>query len=605
MQVEGLMSKEDAVKAIRKYQTPQDIPSCKQQSSSPVLSQSASGSEWRKIQYSLELRTPVAIVTNTLGNVSETLDFIPGTYLLPHITWQLTGISKYVAAGDFQVSPATIEINQARGLPVPKVFLQEKLNESNVCNRLESPEELFKGKPFKPLREGFVTVENGDFTHVKTPIILLMHNTVKDEIQRPDETVGGVFSRQAIKAGTTLRGEIRFKKSIEGEVKSLENHTSNVRLGTSKKDDYGLAKLTLEELEDDKSSVAPAKELTVYFESDVLLRNTNLRQTNLVEALKAELEKSLGQGTLKSADEVIAEAEERLEKNPEDEESKKIVEEKKGKDSLIQVRRIESWHEGWGLPRPTLTAMAAGSVVVFDVVGTIDPSTLQHLELSGIGERRGEGYGRIRFNPPLLMNPNSWFVSPKTKPATNGSSEAREKLKAEIHNAEKLYEFVSIIERSAWRDELARAVLKLANDKDQRKKIFGFDSDDKIPSMSQIGGLRSAFRRIEKPKDKNVVGWLEHMEETSNRLEKWGKNNNKDEAKKKLEAIKKLISDESEVWKTLRQTDSNGRSYLNLPTEFVTPHKDIKTDLWAEAVKSLFDACARAHKRDTEDDHNG
>ena len=408
-----------------------------------------------------------------------------------------------------------------------------------------------------------------------------------------------------------MHGEIRFKKSIEDEVKCLENYKNYVRLGTSKKDDYGLAELTLEALEDDASDVTVnnEKELIVYLESDVLLRNGNLRQTNLVEDLKTKLEKVLGQGTLKSLDEVIEEAKKKLEENPNDEESKNVIGDRNGSgNSLIQVRRIESWHEGWGLPRPTLTAMAAGSVVVFDVVGKIDDTKLQNLELSGIGERRGEGYGQVRFNPPLLMNPiNGWISSTKTKPPTNESNDSLTKLKTQIHNADKLKEFISIIERSAWRDELARAVLKLADDEYQRKKIFGFEIEVKdskknsIPSLSQIGGLRSAIGRLKLDgSNKNVVTeWVKHLEITENRRKIWDSTN--ESYSDKLNKIKKLINDETEVWKMLEQADSTSRPYWNLSTEFVTPRTEIQTKLWAEAVKSLFDACARAHKRETED----
>jgi|GEM_PF-679488 len=557
--------------------------------------------EWKRIKYSLKLHTPVAIVTNTLGNVSETLDFIPGTYLLPYITKQLKGITKDVASGDFQVSPATIEIKvpkkndkgevlleENRGLPVPKVIFYHKVDggfdktikggfdkkqegeKPTVYNLIREPEkveDLTHQK--KNYREGYVNSidENGTLPlYETTKKILLMHNTVRDDIQRPDETVGGVFSRQAIKAGTTLRGEIRLKASIAEELskqdeKWVQKLNDYVRIGTSKKDDYGLAELTFEELKEDTSNATTANELIVYLESDVLLRNSNLRQTNLVEDLKTFLEKKL---------------------------SVTLTE----KDSLIQVRRIESWHEGWGFPRPTLMAMAAGSVVAFEVIGTIDTRTLQNLELSGIGERRGEGYGRIRFNPPLLMDKiNSWTVPTKTKPTSNGNSEALTKLKAEIHNAEKLKEFISIIELAAWRDELARAVLKLANEPQKRKEIFGFQIQGKesIPSLSQIGSLRSVIVRLKLDgTNKNIVtDWLKHLKATSNRADKW---------KGEFGQIENLFADGKEnlIWEKLSD-------FWRLPKALISDETTLKNQLWTEAVKSLFDACARAHKRDTED----
>ena len=555
--------------------------------------------EWKKINYSLTLHTPVAIVTNTLGNVSETLDFIPGTYLLPHITKALgKGISKHIASGDFQVSPATIEVGGERGLPVPKVIHYHKVDggfdkAKTVYNGLKEP--LEGGEQKKNFREGYVSSleENGKTlpAYERTNKILLMHNTVDDPVQRPTENVGGVFSREAIKARTTLRGEVRFKKSIEEEVKSLANHKSYVRLGTSKKDDYGLAELLLETLEDDTSSASVNNELIIYLESDVLLRNGNLRQTNLVGDLKLELENTLGTNVLEL------------------------------KDSLIQVRRIESWHEGWGFPRPTLTAMAAGSVAVFTINDSENltdekppalETALQRVERSGIGERRGEGYGRIRFNPPILMSEinKEWTVASKNgnveekkKQQDELRTKAIEQLKAEIKHAETLKEFISTVELSAWRDELARAVLKIANDKDKRKEIFGFEiqGNESIPSLSQIGGLRSAIGRLKVDgSNKNIVTeWLKHLEATENRRNKW--DSKSEQGTDKLKRIRELINDENKVWLILCETKLAGLRVCNAPCELIQSGDSLRKKLWAEAMKSLFDACARAHKRDTED----
>jgi len=554
---------------------------------SPETNKPNAQTKWKRINYSVKLQTPVAIVTNTLGNVSETLDFIPGTYLLPHITKQLKGISKFVASGDFQVSAATIAVSGERGLPVPKIICYQKVDGGfdkpktvyNLIRERNLVEDLTEQK--KNYREGYISDldQTGALPFYETTKkTLLMHNTVEDRVQRPTEEVGGVFSRQAIKAGTTLRGEIRFTESIADQVKTLEKFEGDVRLGTSKKDDYGLAELILGFFDEDTSNATPNKELIVYLESDVLLRNSNLRQTNLVEDLTTELEKTLGKGTLT----------------------------KKEKDSLIQVRRIESWHEGWGFPRPTLTAMAAGSVAAFDIAGTIDPTTLQKLELSGIGERRGEGYGQIRFNPALLTNAiNNWTVPTKTKLTANGNKEALAKLKAEIKHTEKLKDFISIVERAAWRDELARAVLKLANDPHKRKEIFGFEIEGKegrknsLPSLSQIGGLRSVVGRLKAPKATNVIGWLDHLEATPNRLERWDSRSEK--GKDKLKRIRELLTDENKVWVILCETELNGLNVWNTPGELIQSGDTLRKNLWAEAVKSLFDACARAHKRDTED----
>ncbi|MGI8640719.1 MAG: RAMP superfamily CRISPR-associated protein [Pyrinomonadaceae bacterium] len=520
----------DAIAVLEKYQKNlSSIPEVEaKEELEPV--QKASSDEWKRIEFLLTLQTPVAIVTNTLGNVSETLDFIPGTYLLPHITKKLKDISKYVTSGDFQVLPATIEVGGTRGMPVPKVIWYHKVDggfeiPNTVYNKIKEPkevEDLTRQK--KNYREGYVSSLHEDGKTLPfydtTKKTLFMHNTVEDEFQRPTENVGGVFSRQAIKAGTVLKGEIRFKASIENDVKGLENYTNDVRLGTSKKDDYGFADLkfkTIGEIpantDETQKSIEKDKLLVVYLASDVLLRNENLRQTNLVADLKAKLEQELSVSLTET-------------------------------ESLIQVRRIESWHEGWGFPRPTFTAMQAGSVAVFEVVGAIDNNELRKLELSGIGERRGEGYGQIRFNPKILTEKiNDWTVSSKIeKPKIdeNERNKAVEKLKNQ--SAGKFKKFIENIEISAWREEIARAVLKIANDDKKRLEIFGFGFKGKesVPPLSQIGGLRSTVGKVKLDgSNKTVVtDWLTHLQGTSNRKDKWKHN---------FGVIEELFTDDKEV----------------------------------------------------------
>lgn len=591
----------DAIAVLEKYRT-DSLPSIPETQPKDELesAQEDKSNEWKRIEYSLKLETPVAIVTATLGNVSETLDFIPGTYLLPHITKQLTGISKYVASGDFQVLPATICVEGNRGLPVPKVIWYHKVGggfdeQGTVYNKIKEPkevEDLTKQK--KNYREGYVSDlgDNGDKLpfYETTKKILLMHNTVEDEFQRPTENVGGVFSRQAIEAGTVLKGEIRFKAAISKDL-DFSKVGGYVRLGTSKKDDYGLADLNLKPSEDAKSEVTATTNLIVYLASDVLLRNDNLRQTNLVCDLKNELEKMLGANGLKCTEK-----------------------------SLIQVRRIESWHEGWGFPRPTFTAMAAGSVAVFEIETDETKKSefqtnLQNLELSGIGERRGEGYGQIKFNPKILTNPiNTWKVPSKDDDKAKLETETRKsertsavkELKNQIVNADKLKKFIENIELSAWREEIARAVLKIANVDEKRLEIFGFKGD--TPSMSQIGGLRSAIGRLKKVETENdlesvVTNWLKHLQETPNRLKKWGEN--EESARKNLKKIKDLVQSKTLIWEKLKLNDEKGKAFFTKPDPLISDDEVLEKELWAEAVKSLFDACARAHKRKTEDKKDG
>ena len=601
-----------------KDKTAPEIPSRANQDQSFSLQRNTRADEWQTLEFRLHLQTPVSIVTATLGNVSEALDFIPGTYLLPHLTKKLGDkVFQAVAYGDLQVLPATTEINGERGLPVPRVLAQHKVEggfekPGTLYNKFVKEKET--DKPLKPFRSGYVqaleTVESGKNklpSYKSVPPTLLMHNTVEDKVQRPTENVGGVYSREAIAAGTILCGEIRLKKSLsvsdELGVAWWTKLNGNVRLGTSRKDDYGLARLELITGKDGNiiepkpftatSKLDPQenKRLTVYLLTDCLLRDANLRQTNLVRELAKELSKTENLGV--SLEPI----------QPKDNETT----------SLVMTRRIESWHEGWGFPRPTLIGMEAGSCVLFEIKNfdsltdeqkTALEQRLQAVEAAGIGERRGEGYGQVRFNQPLLTHPiNGWEKADKPeekKPLQNGQANGLNKEeKKEIKLSRKEEIFAKLIEETGWREELKVAVLKIADDKNQRQQIFGFDSDKKEPPMSQIGGLRSAISRLQRKEDAPIItGWLDHLKETKSRLEKWSKNSK--EAENKIERIKALIEQHSKVWLVLCETKISGTDAWTSPLTLVRSKEELQKRLWAEAVRALFDACARAHKRELE-----
>lgn len=575
--VEGLMSKDEAIEHLKTFENKNapDVPAINEKPDDIDLRESDKSTEWQTLEYKLTLQTPVSIVTAVLGNVSKSLNFIPGTYFLPHITKNFgKEVRPAVANGDFQVSPATIEIDGERGFPIPIVFAKEKMkqegkNQEEVYNRLLEP---LEGKfQTKPIREGYISSLTSDTLSIeKTPQTLLIHNTVDDPVQRPTENVGGVFSREAIKAGTVLRGEIRWKNFLELEDKDFERLKSYVRLGTSKKDDYGLADFEVfTEENDEKDERKLEKELVVYLATDILLRNDNLRQTNLVEDLAQKLGEKLGVNLTE------------------------VKAEKGLLSSIIQVRRIESWQVGWGFPRPTLTAMAAGSVVVFTSDKDLILDDLKKIEADGIGERRGEGYGQIIFNPKILETEKPGWQ--KGKLTETEKPEETQKLNDD---------FAKQIELTAWREELKVAVLKIAANEDLRKEIFGFEFEVKngekksIPPMSQIGGLRSVISRLQKKSEVNFVeSWLEHLEQTSNRLEKWHKN--KDRAIEKLRKIKSLVG-EGEVWRVLREAQIDGKPVWQKPKSVTKQNLEENENLWAEAIRALFYACQHAHKRDLE-----
>ena len=581
--------------------------------------QSEPSEDWVSIPLTLKLQTPVSIAAKTIGNVTKTLDYVPGTYLLPHVTRALekdfneAGLDfrAAVVAGDLQMLAATIDVKGTRGLPVPKVLSRRKVgggfrNEHTILNRfLESEYDLpHNGEPpqIKDFRKGYI----GKYTfsaddeepHGSESIggslpqgeevckVLITHNIVQDEAQRPSEEVVGVYSREAIDASIVLKTELRMCGRIADKLskqratwwKQLEGPC---RIGVSSKDDYGAATVQtsdspvllshLPKLDRDNPN-----RLTVWLVSDVLLRSNALRPEVSISTLKSELESRL---RIKLTE---AEPEEGL------------------LSSRLQANRIESWHVGWGLPRPSLVALAAGSCAVFEVIeGSFNPAALRTLEASGIGERRGEGYGQVCFNPPLLTNKiNNWEIPDEQDNTEGPESEKQDStgLQSRLSLSPEEIDYAQQVEVAAWRDALYRVMLGIAADANKRKEILGMELStnrqgqiESKPPMSQLAGLRSALRNLKSDSDadkRSVIDWLFHLMATKNRAEKWP-----DGA---FKAIESLISNKGRVWQAM------GVAWQYPPILTGRSVSDLCSELWADAVRALVDACIRAHKRDLE-----
>lgn len=485
-------------------------------------------SDWKYCDYTLTLKTPVTIASKVLGNVTETLDYIPGTYLIGHFARRLGGdFFSHVQKGDVQVSPATIAIGKSRGLTSPRVFVQEKVEKSKVYSLINGRPETTEAT--KPIRSGYIAVskssdEKLSIEHAPTPIVALMHNTIDDKEQRPNESVGGVYSREAIASATILRGRVYFR----GCQPEFEGLKGELRIGTSKKDDYGWAEIDFGKPENLPSSATGAGEAIVYLESDCILRDDRLASSGA----KSVIAKALGVD--ENAVDVLS----------------------------IQTRRIESWQTGWGLPRPTVLAIQAGSV--FRVTATGE-HRLDQASREGIGERRGEGYGRILVNPEFLGTSEfTWIKKTADRvkpPAFNG----------ELCNSR----FAELVERTAWRNELALAAGRIAM-KDELAKEFGLSG----LTMSQIGGLRAVVMRMTATGGADLLKkWLSHVRKTRNRLDSW--------TEKRLKSLENMTSPDH-LW-TLVDKEFDALAPIT--------DRELKKDLWPDAYREIFYACQHRIKR--------
>lgn len=545
---------------------------------------------WLCVPLILRLQGPLAVSYRTTGNVVETLDFVPGSYLLPHVTQALSGLGLDVRsalqAGDVCVLPAYPEVDGERGQPVPLAWFASKdmkkplsdANRGKVINRLLQAEPA-DGTQLKQMREGYVSTRAK--TLYKTSITVRTHNTVEDQSQRPSESVGGVYTYEAIAPSdrgmpVVLRSELRLRGTLADHLAQTDANwwkrlSGEVALGRSKKDDYGSALVEVMKPYpfESEASIRDDQLLFVWLVSDTLLRNSRLHPEPTAACLGEELSRRLGVRLKlrEYAGELMSE--------------------------FVRIRRLDTWHVGWGLPRPSLVALQAGSCMVFQVVdGTLDPPKLAQVEACGIGERTAEGYGQVRFNHKLLLEP----LTHATKaPSTDGIDPGDSKENNEENNLEPpqptelmasnhpAFSFARRIETECWRQEIRRKCLALAADARKRKQHLGWDSRKDLPPMSQLGGLREQLAMLRTVSDRpQVIGWLDHLATNNRRKDKWPS----------ISEVKAFIESDSRIWEVI---DTGG-----WPTLTEGAETQLRQELWALAVRTFFDACIRAHKRELE-----
>ena len=541
-------------------------------------------SAWVKVDLMVTTLSPLIISKRTIGNVVETLDYIPGTHLMRLIIRKLKHLNfdfgSAIAHNKLIVTNATPEIADTIGKPTPIALFGEKLNGGlsklkeggKVYNRLleTEPSMQLKGE-----RGGYVSFSNGQINYRKIDTGLETHNTVKDELQRPTSDIGGVYSYETIPIGTKFKAELRLPQDL---AEQLKRHDANWwqklngkgdRLGQSKKDDYGLVKIEAKSPQNAANKpVVNNNLLTVWVLSDILLRDERLRPTASVKTLQKELEAKLEvQLQLRENDNLLS--------------------------LMARQNRLESWQVRWGLPRPSLVGLAAGSCFVFEIQGDINSQQLaqklSELETTGIGERVAEGFGQLCFNHSLLSQ--NTFISQSSKQSqSNGSLSVKNpNSPTPLSNSQDPnFTYARYIEKAAWRKEIERKALSLAVSANDRRRILGITSDS--PPMSQLGALRSVVGTLAQTEVANqtngVMVWLTHLRNTPNRKEKWNPAS--------LTEIQNLVTNQQTVW-----------NHLNINIADITmtqnSQQQLQRELWAEAVQTLVDAIIRAHKRSEEE----
>lgn len=569
-------------------------------SSATITLKPNSEGSWECFDLAIEALSPLVIATRTIGNVVESLDYIPGNHLLRLILNRLrqlnlldsAAIHRAIAQHNLIITPATIEIGNKLGRPVPLCWEADKqaggLRKGGpVYNRFvesERPDLQLKGE------RGYYIGSSEDGNLPASALVkkgIATHNVIDDRVQRPTEEVGGVFSYEAITPDTCFRAHLRLRHTLAHQIKQAyrdqqtkEPKSSdwwiklggNKRIGVSKKDDYGAVCLTVQEagLPNQLSQgLKPGQLLYVWLLSDTLIRDQRLRFSTQVEDLKQELSQALGSDvTLHTVD------------------------------ARQQTSRVESWQCSWGLPRPSMVGIQAGSCFVFRSDSDISAGSLQRVQIEGIGDRTTEGYGQVCFNDPLIMDSTSDKTPRSSNSNSSNSEQSEHPLLGEQSNG---FAYARIIEREAWRDAIRWRSLELAADPNEREKHLALKSTN--PPNSQLGALNSTLRQLrstDESDQQTVIQWINKVREISNRHDKW-KIGDQSPALSKTES---LVNSNSQIWQILTPKSEDGKQpnpkFWDDITLTVSGHEHLRQELWAEAVRVFVDVCIRAHRRDQE-----
>jgi CRISPR-associated protein Csx10 len=566
-----------------------------------ALSATSDDSVWYRLPLKLTTQQPIVISKRTVGNVVESLDYIPGSHLLPIITRHLRefgiDVGHAIAQSQIIITNALPSIEENASLPVPFALFYEKqpdgenltLELSKASPKIESFTNKLLGNPDdgkqrKPQRSGYLSLASAtpqptyDATLCSIATGIETHNTINDKLQRPTSEEGGVYSYQSIPSDTVLRAEVRLRADLWHELSKaqrpedhrqwherLEKHYS---IGISRKDEYGQIQLKSaapQPIQDDNPAMF-GNELTVWLLSDLLLRDAWLRPSTEIKDFCSALALALG---LEADDLTLVGFDDLPEK---------------ASALLARQRRSESWQTRWGLPRPSLAGLSAGSCFRLKVSdkANLSAEALGKLEIIGLGERRVEGYGQLKLNASLLAQPE--IRVRKLHPSQNTPSTNK------IASNSSAFDYARQVEKVAWQAAIQRAAVTLAGNAEQREKLLHLKGDSEA-SSTQLGGVRSQLTKLQAWRDNDpirqaLIEWLTSM------LAKDSK------TKATLEAAKKLLEEKETIWNglSLVETLQLNSGYDDLCCS-VGAEDYFKNELWGEAVEVLVTECIRAHVR--------
>lgn len=256
---------------------------------------------------------------------------------------------------------------------------------------------------------GYYVKLSGQYYDVAVSKRIVTHNAVSDELQRPLETDGALFSYEVIAEERRFKGIITFASEDElirfrNTFRFVLEHSKHLTLGRAKNRGYG------------KIVVKKAN----YFRNTKtyrqILGKPPLSIDSFSERLSRKLNSSLSFFSLTLiSDAIVCDDFLRYQTLLSGEILQRELPLPDGQIQLLKdssyasFLSIDGFNAKWRMPRESEVAIAKGSAFLYSFNGDLNvlKAGLEQLEADGIGFRRNEGFGRFIANDDFHVH-NHW-----------------------------------------------------------------------------------------------------------------------------------------------------------------------------------------------------
>lgn len=341
----------------------------------------------------------VLININLKGPVKTDLSFISGSairgsYINKYISKNKINedislnkeLRKRLLSEDIRFYDAYPVIDKIYSIPTPLCFYASKDNIKKFSRDKEDIEIINELK--EDVEEGYQRVNKSDFSILNSSCLNLVSIDRVENLhncKQIDEE--NIFRYEAIDKGQTFYTVIQCKDDLVEDVKNTFDKEI-VYIGGSKSSGYGRCELEIkgeysfDELIDKLNIKRDKKQenLNIYFISDAVLRDEN---GNLISFIPEKiLEDSLN------------------------------ISDVKIKKASILTRDVKGYNAMWKSYTPNITSIKAGSIISYTYTGDLDLDKIKEFEISGVGSKKSEGYGRIIINPEFNVNKCGSYKEP-------------------------------------------------------------------------------------------------------------------------------------------------------------------------------------------------